>query len=92
MKDLKVWYGDHYDWMYPVSGDRHLMKTAATVINIILYSEMVGSCNLTGRSMYFKDLWVWVDNFIKKENNEVTQFWIQMLIYLHRILLHHKIR
>ena len=50
MKNLKVkYYSDHYDWMYPVPGDWHLMKTAADVKicitrwrfqTIFIFSEM----------------------------------------------------
>ena len=41
MENLKIKYGDHYEWLYPVPGDWHVMKTAAEVIKY----KMVGSNN-----------------------------------------------
>ena len=29
-------YSDHYEWMYPVPGNWHIMKTSATVLQHIL--------------------------------------------------------
>ena len=36
MKNLKSKYSDHYEWMYPVPGDWHIMKTSAEVLKHIL--------------------------------------------------------
>ena len=36
MKNLKSKYPDQYDWLYPVPGDWHIMKTAAEVIKYVL--------------------------------------------------------
>ena len=36
MKSLKNKYSDHYEWMYPVPGDWHIMKTSADVLKHIL--------------------------------------------------------
>ena len=45
MKNLKLKYPHHYEWLYPVPGDWHVMKTA-TELN--MYLQMVGlKCLLT---------------------------------------------
>ena len=36
MNNLKVKYGHHNDWLYPVPGDWHVMKTAAEVTKHVL--------------------------------------------------------
>ena len=36
MKNLKLKYPDHYDWLYPISGNWHLMKTAPEVLKHIM--------------------------------------------------------
>ena len=36
MKNLKSKYGESYEWMYPVPGDWHIMKTSADVLKYIL--------------------------------------------------------
>ena len=36
MKNLKSKYTEHNQWMYPVPGDWHIMKTSAEVIKYIL--------------------------------------------------------
>ena len=36
MKNLKSKYPDQFDWLYPVPGDWHIMKTAAEVIKFVL--------------------------------------------------------
>ena len=37
MKNLKVKHSDNYEWMYPVPGDWHVMKTAAEVMKYVIY-------------------------------------------------------
>ena len=36
MKNLKLKYGGQYDWMYPVPGDWHIMKTCSEVLKNVL--------------------------------------------------------
>ena len=36
MKNLKLKYGGRYDWMYPVPGDWHIMKTCSEVLKNVL--------------------------------------------------------
>ena len=36
MKNLKSKYSDRYEWMYPVPGDWHIMKTSADVLKLVL--------------------------------------------------------
>ena len=36
MKNLKSKYSNHYEWMYPVPGDWHIMKISAEVLKHIL--------------------------------------------------------
>ena len=42
MKNLKLKYSDHYDWLYPVPGDWHLMKTAAEVSGFKIFASKCG--------------------------------------------------
>ena len=60
MKNLKVKYSDHYDWMYPVPGDWHLMKTAAEVIKYILqdggFKQFSGKCGHKGDISQWQDI------------------------------------
>ena len=39
MKNLKNKYSDHYDWMYPVPGDWHIMKTSTEVHYLMVDSK-----------------------------------------------------
>ena len=41
MKNLKSKYSDHYEWMYPVPEDWHIMKTSAEVLKHILADGVV---------------------------------------------------
>ena len=36
VKNLKSKYADSYNWLYPVPGDWHIMKTTAEVIKLII--------------------------------------------------------
>ena len=120
MKNLKVKYGDHYEWLYPVPGDWHVMKTAAEVIKHILqdggFKQFSAKCGHKGDISQWQDIhnvltacheallrlameeyqtvkqgdpytakefWVWVDGLTGEGNNEVTQFWGQILTYRH---------
>ena len=59
-KNLKVKYSDHYDWMYPVPGDWHLMKTAAEVIKYVLqdggFKHFSGKCGHKGDISQWQDI------------------------------------
>ena len=41
MKNLKSKYPDQYDWVYPIPGDWHIMKTEAEVIKYVLNNGRV---------------------------------------------------
>ena len=60
MKNSKVKYSDHYNWMYPVPGDWHLMKTAAEVIKYVLQDGFIkqfsGKCGHKGDISQWQDI------------------------------------
>ena len=60
MKNLKIKYSDHYEWMYPVPGDWHVMKTAAEVIKNVLYDggfkQFSAKCGHKGEITQWQDI------------------------------------
>ena len=60
MKNLKLKYPDHYDWLYPVPGDWHLMKTAAEVLKHIMadggFKIFASKCGHKGEINQWQDL------------------------------------
>ena len=60
MKNLKVKYGDHYDWLYPVPGDWHIMKTAAEVVKYVLsdggFKVFAAKCGHKGDITQWQDI------------------------------------
>ena len=60
MKNLKIKYPGHYDWIYPVPGDWHTLKTSAEVIKHILqnggFLEFSKQCGHKGEVSQWKDI------------------------------------
>lgn len=60
MKNLKGKYSDHYEWMYPVPGDWHIMKTSADVIKHVLgdggFKEFAKQCGHKGDVTQWQDI------------------------------------
>ena len=60
MKYLKIKYPGHYDWIYPVPGDWHILKTASEVIKHVLQSGGFGEfskvCGHKGEISQWKDI------------------------------------
>ena len=60
MKNLKLKYPDHYDWLYPVPSDWHLMKTAAEVLKHIIadggFKIFASQCGHKGDINQWQDL------------------------------------
>ena len=60
MKNLKIKYPGHYDWIYPVPGDWHILKTASEVIKHVLqngeFGEFAKVCGHKGEISQWKDI------------------------------------
>ena len=60
MKNLKSKYPDQYDWLYPVPGDWHIMKTAAEVIKYVLndggFKVFASKCGHKGDICQWQDI------------------------------------
>ena len=60
MKNLKIKYPGHYDWIYPVPGDWHILKTASEVIKHVLknggFGEFTKVCGHKGEINQWKDI------------------------------------
>ena len=64
MKNLKNKYSDHYEWMYPVSGDWHIMKTSVDVLKHILadggFKVFAKQCGHKGDVTQWQDIHILV--------------------------------
>ena len=60
MKNLKSKYPDQYEWLYPVPGDWHIMKTAAEVIKYVLndggFKVFAAKCGHKGDISQWQDI------------------------------------
>ena len=60
MKNLKSKYPDQYDWIYPVPGDWHIMKTSAEVIKFVLsdggFKVFAAKCGHKGDISQWQDI------------------------------------
>ena len=60
MKNLKSKYPDQFDWLYPVPGDWHIMKTAAEVIKFVLndggFKVFAAKCGHKGDITQWQDI------------------------------------
>ena len=60
MKHFKIKYPVHYDWIYPVPGDWHILKTASEVIKHVLqnggFGEFSKVCGHKGELSQWKDI------------------------------------
>ena len=60
MKNLNIKYPGHYDWIYPVPGDWHILKTASEVIKYVLqnggFGEFAKVCGHKGEISQWKDI------------------------------------
>ena len=60
MKNLKNKYSDHYEWMYPVPGDWHIVKTSADVLKHILadggFKVFAKQCGHKGDMTQWQDI------------------------------------
>ena len=60
MKNLKSKYPDQYEWVYPIPGDWHIMKTAAEVIKYVLndggFKLFAAKCGHKGDISQWQDI------------------------------------
>ena len=60
MKTSNIKYHGHWDWVYPVPGDWHILKTASEVIKHVLqnggFGEFAKVCGHKGEISQWKDI------------------------------------
>ena len=86
MRNLKSKYRDQYDWVYPLPGDWHIMKTAAEVIKYVLndcgFKVLAAKCghkgDISGRiivATYEALLQSAVEEYQTVNKDEYKDFW-----------------